>query len=97
VHDGIGPQGLDQFKHRIAVADVHVVVGVLRQFAAQLVAVPQRVTLRAEEHRPLVVIQAVDGSPLPVEKPADFRTDQSRGASDEYLHLRPSLWHPCRR
>ena len=44
--------------------------------------VPAGVALRAEEHRALVVVDAVDGEAAPAEVQAHFRADQSIGAGD---------------
>ena len=96
MHDGIRPEFLHQRQHALAVAQVQFVMLKAADGRGESLLVPARVALRAEEHRSLVIVQAVNAPTAGGKVGTHFRADQAGGTGyQQSLHADLAIQSVC--
>src|SRR2546423_14011151 len=77
------PQFLEQRAEAGAIAHIHFVVNKPGNRFLEAALVPTRVSGGAEENRPLIIVESVNGETLLVQEQADLRSNQTGGAGNK--------------
>jgi hypothetical protein len=81
--DGGRAHLLDQSGDVLTVSNIKLVMNEPCDLAHQAPLVEASVALSTEDHRPLIVVNAMNREPLRRKVHASFRADEARGAGDE--------------
>jgi hypothetical protein len=76
-------RGSNQIEDRATIADIYMMMCVVRDRSVKLSQNPRRISLGSEKHCALVIVNADDAKPLPGKKAADFRSNETARACDK--------------
>jgi hypothetical protein len=75
VHDDRRFEGFDQAKDTRSISNVQFMVAEASQVANEPLLVPAGIAMRAEKRFALIIVHAMDGEPVFMEKLCNFRSD----------------------